>query len=59
MPLRGGRTVAIAGREVRKQRADLRFRGASDLPAGEYTLFITVIDAAGLPATRRRRVTLA
>ncbi len=57
--MRRGKTVAVAGREVRGQRADLRFRAARDLPAGRYTLFITLIDDAGLPATRRRRVTLA
>jgi hypothetical protein len=57
--MRRGRTVAVAGREVRGQRADLRFRAARELPAGRYTLFVTVVDDAGLPATRRRLVTLA
>jgi hypothetical protein len=49
----------VAQRDVREQRAVLRFRGAPALPAGAYTLLLTVVDGAGLPATRRRRVRLA
>jgi hypothetical protein len=37
----------------------LRLRDAPHLPAGTYTLLLTVVDDAGLIATRRRRVTLA
>jgi hypothetical protein len=57
--MRHGKTIAVAHREVRDGRAVLRFRGAADLPAGTYTLLLTVVDDAGLPATRRKRVTLA
>jgi hypothetical protein len=57
--MRRGKTIAVAQRDVRDQRAVLRFRGAPDLPAGTYTLLLTVVDEAGLPATRRKRITLA
>jgi hypothetical protein len=57
--VRRGKTIAVAARDVRDQRAVLRFRGAPDLPAGTYTLLLTVVDEAGLPATRRKRITLA
>jgi hypothetical protein len=56
--MRRGRTIAVAARQVREQRAVLRFRGASHLPAGRYTLLLTVVDRAGAMATRRRRVRL-
>jgi hypothetical protein len=56
--MRRGKTIAVAARSVRDHRAVLRFRGAPELPAGNYTLLLTVVDAAGASATRRRRVTL-
>ena len=57
--LRRGRTIAVADRDVREQRAVLRFRGVPHLRAGTYALLVTVVDDAGLIATRRRRVRLA
>jgi hypothetical protein len=57
--IRRGKTRAAAVRTVRDQRAVLRFRDAPDLPAGRYTLLLTMVDDAGLIATRRRRVTLS
>lgn len=56
--LRRGKTVGIAASDVRGRRAVLRFRSGRALPAGSYTLLITVVDAAGLPATRRKRIKL-
>jgi hypothetical protein len=57
--MRRGKTIALASHNVREQRAVLRFRDAPHLPAGAYMLLLTVVDDAGLIATRRRRVTLA
>jgi hypothetical protein len=56
--MRRGKTVAVASRTVREQRAVLRFRDAPDLPSGTYTLVLMFVDDAGLFVTRRRRVTL-
>jgi len=56
--VRRGRTIAVAAREVRDRRAVLRFRGVSELPAGEYALLLMLVDDAGLVTTRRRGVEL-
>jgi hypothetical protein len=56
--MRRGRTIASASRDVREQRAVLRFRDVPRLRAGSYTLVVTIVDDAGLIATRRRRVRL-
>ncbi len=56
--MRRGKAIAVAAGDVSDQRAVLRFRGAPDLPAGAYTLVLTVVDDAGLSSMRRRRVTL-
>ena len=39
--------------------AVLQFRGPADLPAGDYSLLLTIVDDAGLVTTRRRRVALS
>ncbi len=57
--MRRGRTLAVADRDVHEQRAVLRFRDVPHLRAGTYALVVTVVDDAGLIATRRRRVRLA
>jgi hypothetical protein len=57
--MRRGKTVAMASRAVDDRRAVLRFRVPDELPAGRYALELTLVDAAGLVAVRRRRVTLA
>jgi len=57
--MRRGKTIAIAARDVRDRSAVLRFRAARELPAGSYTLLITVVDDTGPPATRCRRIRLA
>ena len=56
--VRRGKTVAVAAAEVRERRAVLRFHAAGELPAGEYTLLLAVVDGAGRTLTRRRRVAL-
>jgi len=56
--IRRGKTIAVAARDVRDRRAVLRFRGVRDLRPGRYTLLVTIVDDAGLIASRRRRVTL-
>ena len=55
--MRRGKTFAVSTREVRDQRALLRFRREDGLPAGNYTMVLTLVDEAGLTAVRRRRVT--
>jgi hypothetical protein len=55
---RRGKTNAVAARDVRGQRAVLRFRGAPDLPSGTYTVHLTLVDAAGLVVIRRKRLRL-
>jgi hypothetical protein len=59
--MRRGKTLAVATRAVDDRRAVLRFRGRDvrDLPAGTYTLQLTLIDEAGLLAIRRKRVKLS
>jgi hypothetical protein len=57
--VRRGRTIAVAARDVRDDRAVLRFRTGRRLRAGSYSLVVTTIDAAGARSTRRKRVTLA
>jgi hypothetical protein len=49
----------VAACDVRGRRAVLRFRGARNLRAGTYTVSLVLVDAAGVAAVRRRRVTLA
>ena len=56
--MRRGKTIAAAAGDVREQRAVLRFRGGPDLRPGSYTLVLTIVDGAGLVATRRQRVKL-
>ena len=56
--MRRGKVIAAAAGDVREQRAVLRFRGGPDLRAGAYTLVLTIVDDAGLVATRRRRIKL-
>jgi hypothetical protein len=56
---RRGKTIAMAAREVRGQRAVLRFRGAPKLRPGTYTVTLVLVDAAGVASVRRRRATLA
>jgi len=56
--VRRGKEIAVATRKVRDGRAALRFRRVRELRPGRYTLLVTIIDDAGLTATRHRRVTL-
>jgi len=56
---RGGKTIAVAAGDVRRQRALLRFRGARWLRGGTYTVTLVLVDAGGVPSIRRRRVRLA
>jgi hypothetical protein len=56
---RRGKTIAVAAREVRGQRAVLHFRGERELRPGTYTLTLVLVDAAGVASVLRHRVTLA
>jgi hypothetical protein len=50
--------VAVTAREIREDRAILRFASSKRLRAGSYVLLLTLTDADGISAVRRKRVRL-
>jgi hypothetical protein len=56
--LRRGKVVATAARELRDQRAVMRFEAERRLASGRYTLVVTAIDADGVATSQRVRLTL-